>query len=217
MPARDFEGESYEICLTTELRSEGAIDPVSAYRALRARNPAPFAALLRLGELSVLSSSPEHFVRVDRERVVESRPMKGTAARVAEPFADACAAADLRRDRKTRAENLLIADLVRNDLGRVSRLGHGGGPEAHGGRVARHRPPDGDRGPGAPARRRRRDRLRPRRVPGRFDDGRAVAAHARDHRPPGEMLLKARALLEAVGGAVDADRRVVLAARQPNG
>ena len=96
---------------------------MSAYRALRARNPAPFAALLRLGELSVLSSSPERFLRVDRDRVVESRPMKGTAARVAEPFADACAAAELRRDRKTRAENLMIADLVRNDLGRVSRLG----------------------------------------------------------------------------------------------
>ena len=118
-----FEGESYEICLTTELRSEGTLDPVSAYRALRARNPAPFAALLRLGELSVLSSSPERFLRVDRERTVESRPMKGTAARVAEPFADACRAAELRRDEKTRAENLMIADLVRNDLGRVSRLG----------------------------------------------------------------------------------------------
>ena len=118
-----FEGESYEICLTTELRSEGTLDPVSAYRALRARNPAPFAALLRLGELSVLSSSPERFLRVGRDRVVESRPMKGTAARVAEPFADACAAAELRRDRKTRAENLMIADLVRNDLGRVSQLG----------------------------------------------------------------------------------------------
>ena len=118
-----FEGESYEICLTTELRSEGTLDPVPAYRALRARNPAPFAALLRLGELSVLSSSPERFLRVDRERTVESRPMKGTAARLAEPIGDACRAAELRRDEKTRAENLMIADLVRNDLGRVSRLG----------------------------------------------------------------------------------------------
>jgi para-aminobenzoate synthetase len=118
-----FEGESYEICLTTELRSEGTLDPVLAYRALRARNPAPFAALLRLGELSVLSSSPERFLRVDRERIVESRPMKGTAARMAEPIEDSWRAAELRRDEKTRAENLMIADLVRNDLGRVSRLG----------------------------------------------------------------------------------------------
>jgi para-aminobenzoate synthetase len=118
-----FEGETYEVCLTTALRSEGCLDPLPAYRALRARNPAPFAALLRLGELSVLSSSPERFLRVDRSRVVESRPMKGTAARVAEPFEDACRAAELRRDKKTRAENLMIADLVRNDLGRVSVLG----------------------------------------------------------------------------------------------
>jgi para-aminobenzoate synthetase len=118
-----YEGESYEICLTTELRSDGTLDPLSAYRALRARNPAPFAALVRLGDVSVLSSSPERFLRVDRDRVVESRPMKGTAAREAEPMADAARAAELRRDEKTRAENLMIADLVRNDLGRVSRLG----------------------------------------------------------------------------------------------
>jgi para-aminobenzoate synthetase len=118
-----FEGESYEICLTTELRSPGTLDPVPAYFALRARNPAPFAALLRLGEVSVLSSSPERFLRVDRDGVAESRPIKGTAARAAEPMADAFRAAELRRDEKTRAENLMIADLVRNDLGRVSRLG----------------------------------------------------------------------------------------------
>jgi para-aminobenzoate synthetase len=118
-----FEGETYEVCLTTELRSDASLDPAAAYRALRARNPAPFAALLRLGEVSVLSSSPERFLRVDRRRVVESRPMKGTTARVAEPFEDACRAAVLRRDKKTRAENLMIADLVRNDLGRVSALG----------------------------------------------------------------------------------------------
>src|SRR5215207_1011969 len=117
------EGETYEVCLTTELHSEGSLDPLPAYRALRARNPAPFAALLRLGEVSVLSSSPERFLRVDRQGVVESRPMKGTTARVAEPFEDACRAAELRRDKKTRAENLMIADLVRNDLGRVSALG----------------------------------------------------------------------------------------------
>jgi para-aminobenzoate synthetase len=117
------EGETYEVCLTTELRSEGGLDPLRAYCALRARNPAPFAALLRLGEVSVLSSSPERFLRVNRDRVVEARPMKGTAPRVAEPFEDACRGAELRRDKKTRAENLMIADLVRNDLGRVAGLG----------------------------------------------------------------------------------------------
>jgi para-aminobenzoate synthetase len=118
-----FEGETYEVCLTTELRSDGAVDPLAAYRALRARNPAPYAALLRLGDVSVLSSSPERFLRVDRERVVESKPIKGTASRAAHPAEDAYRAEALRADDKSRAENLMIVDLVRNDLGRVCALG----------------------------------------------------------------------------------------------
>jgi para-aminobenzoate synthetase len=117
------EGETYEVCLTTELHSDGAIDPLAAYRSLRARNPAPYAALLRLGELSVLSSSPERYLRVDRERIVESKPIKGTAPRAAHPAEDAYRAAALREDDKSRAENLMIVDLVRNDLGRVCTLG----------------------------------------------------------------------------------------------
>ena len=118
-----FEGESYEVCLTTQLHSDGAIDPLTAYRALRARNPAPHAALLRLDDVSVLSSSPERFLRVDRERVVESKPIKGTAPRAAHPAEDAYRAAALSADDKSRAENLMIVDLVRNDLGRVCALG----------------------------------------------------------------------------------------------
>jgi para-aminobenzoate synthetase len=118
-----FEGETYEVCLTTQLHSDGAIDPLAAYRALRARNPAPHAALLRLGDVSVLSSSPERFLRVDRARIVESKPIKGTAPRAAHPAEDAYRAAALRADEKSRAENLMIVDLVRNDLGRVCALG----------------------------------------------------------------------------------------------
>src|SRR5215217_3822941 len=118
-----LEGETYEICLTTELQSQGAIDPLAAYRVLRARNPAPHAALLRLGDVSVLSSSPERFLRVDRERFVESKPIKGTDARAADPAEDMWRAAALRADDKSRAENLMIVDLVRNDLGRVCALG----------------------------------------------------------------------------------------------
>jgi para-aminobenzoate synthetase len=118
-----FEGETYEVCLTTELQSDGAIDPLAAYRALRARNPAPYAALLRLGDVSVLSSSPERFLRVDRRRIVESKPIKGTAPRAAHPAEDAYRGAALRADDKSRAENLMIVDLVRNDLGRVCALG----------------------------------------------------------------------------------------------
>ena len=118
-----FEGETYEICLTTELHSDGAIDPLAAYRALRSRNPAPHAALLRLGDVSVLSSSPERFLRVDRERIVESKPIKGTAPRAVHPAEDAYRGAALAADEKSRAENLMIVDLVRNDLGRVCALG----------------------------------------------------------------------------------------------
>jgi para-aminobenzoate synthetase len=117
------EGESYEVCLTTQLDADGELEPLDAYRSLRARNPAPYAAFLRLGDVSVLSSSPERFLRVDRERVVESKPIKGTTARAAHPMEDAYRAAALRADPKSRAENLMIVDLVRNDLGRVCALG----------------------------------------------------------------------------------------------
>jgi para-aminobenzoate synthetase len=117
------EGETYEVCLTTQLHSDGAIDPLAAYRSLRAGNPSPYAALLRLGDVSVLSSSPERYLRVDRERIVESKPIKGTAPRAVHPAEDAYRAAALRDDDKSRAENLMIVDLVRNDLGRVCTLG----------------------------------------------------------------------------------------------
>ena len=118
-----IEGETYEVCLTTELQSAATLDPFAAYRALRARNPAPFAALVRLGELSVLSSSPERFLRVDRAGMVESRPIKGTTARSPDPAEDERLREELGASAGFRAENLMIADLVRNDLGRVCELG----------------------------------------------------------------------------------------------
>ena len=121
--ARLAEGESYEICLTTELVSAARLDPLAAYRALRRANPAPFGALLRLGALSVLSTSPERMLRVDRAGTVEARPIKGTAPRGRDPREDAERREALRTDPKCRAENLMVADLVRHDLGRVCRLG----------------------------------------------------------------------------------------------
>jgi para-aminobenzoate synthetase len=116
-------GESYEICLTTEFRTPAELEPVGIYRRLRAQNPAPYGALLRLGRLSVLSSSPERFLRIGRDRIVESKPIKGTAPRDPDPGRDAELARRLGDDVKTRAENLMIADLVRHDLGRVAELG----------------------------------------------------------------------------------------------
>ncbi|RNL86988.1 aminodeoxychorismate synthase component I [Halostreptopolyspora alba] len=115
-------GESYEICLTNRLRMDAPPDDLAYYRRLRAARPAPYAALLRLGEVSVLSASPERFLRIDAHGVADSRPIKGTAARHPDPETDAQRAEALRAGAKTRAENLMIVDLLRNDLGRVCRV-----------------------------------------------------------------------------------------------
>ena len=99
------------------------------HRALRQLSPAPFAAFLHHGEAGLVSASPERFLRLTAAGEVESRPIKGTAARHADPGADAAAAAALRDDPKERAENLMIADLLRNDLGRVCAIGSVAVPE----------------------------------------------------------------------------------------
>ncbi|MEU0159798.1 aminodeoxychorismate synthase component I [Streptomyces sp. NPDC006261] len=117
------EGESYEICLTNMAEARVDLDPWQSYRRLRRSSPAPFAALLRFDGLSVLSSSPERFLRVGADGVAESRPIKGTRPRGATPARDAALARELGTDEKERAENLMIVDLVRNDLGRCAETG----------------------------------------------------------------------------------------------
>jgi para-aminobenzoate synthetase len=112
-------GESYEVCLTDQISTDASPDPFELYRVLRRSNPAPFAAYLKLGELAVVSSSPERFLSVDRERRVQARPIKGTASRSPDPVADAATLEALLHDEKTFAEHLMIVDLLRNDLGRV--------------------------------------------------------------------------------------------------
>ena len=119
-----YEGNSYEVCLTaqTNARIQNPSPELffELYRRQRAHNAAPYAAYLRCGDFSVLSSSPERFLSVDTHRNAQTKPIKGTIARGATPEEDAAAAAWLRTDEKTRAENLMIVDLLRNDLSTVS-------------------------------------------------------------------------------------------------
>jgi para-aminobenzoate synthetase len=122
-------GESYEVCLTDQISTDAEPDPFDLYRLLRRRNPAPFAAYLKLGEMAVVSSSPERFLSVDRERRVEARPIKGTSPRSEDPARDDELRAELTEDEKTYAEHLMIVDLLRNDLGRVCEVGSVGVPE----------------------------------------------------------------------------------------
>jgi para-aminobenzoate synthetase len=110
------------VCLTDQISTSASPDPFELYRVLRHINPAPFAAYLKLGELAVLSSSPERFLSVDRDRRVQARPIKGTTPRSEDPLLDAELRAGLTHDEKTYAEHLMIVDLLRNDLGRVCEI-----------------------------------------------------------------------------------------------
>ncbi len=119
-------GNSYEVNLTHRVAVEDSLDPAAAYLRLRSLNPAPYAGFLAHdvpGARSwLLSSSPERYALV-RDGVIETKPIKGTAARSVDPAIDAALRAGLAADAKTRAENLMIVDLLRNDLSMVCEPG----------------------------------------------------------------------------------------------
>lgn len=119
-------GDIFQANITQRFLSrcpEGLSD-YDLYRRLTALSPAPFSALLACGpDLSLISASPERFLKVAPDGGVETRPIKGTRPRGVTTAEDAALAAALLASEKDRAENLMIVDLMRNDLGRVSRLG----------------------------------------------------------------------------------------------
>ncbi|MGC2977293.1 aminodeoxychorismate synthase component I [Brevibacterium sp. FAM 25378] len=119
------DGETYEVCLTNML--EATVDPhedaLAMYLRLRVDNPTPFGAFIRTRDSTILSTSPERFLRIDARGRVESKPIKGTRPRGDTLEEDAAIKAELAASVKDRSENLMIVDLVRHDLGRTAELG----------------------------------------------------------------------------------------------
>lgn len=115
-------GDIYQVNLAHRLRLEGINDPLAAYAAIRAHNPAPYGALFRFGDAAVLSASPELFLQV-RGRDVLTSPIKGTRARGAALESARAAQAELTASEKDAAELAMIVDLHRNDLSRVCEAG----------------------------------------------------------------------------------------------
>ncbi len=115
-------GDIYELNLSQRYEAEIAISPYELYRRLRKINPAPFASYLNCGEVVIAGSSPERFLRLQGDRV-ETRPIKGTIRRGKNPEEDRANSEWLLNSVKDRAENMMIVDLERNDLGRVCRAG----------------------------------------------------------------------------------------------
>ena len=117
-------GDIYQANLSQRFSLPLTGDPFGAYLRLRARNPAPFAAYLAMPEAAVLSASPERFLSFDpATRRVQTRPIKGTRPRGRTAAEDEALAAELLASAKDRAENVMIVDLERNDLGRVAAVG----------------------------------------------------------------------------------------------
>lgn len=116
------DGHCYQINLSTCFSASFSGSPWSAYRTLRQHNPAPYAAFMNLPQGQLLSLSPERFLQV-KDKHVETKPIKGTSPRSDDPDIDQHNARQLMNSRKDKAENLMIVDLLRNDLGKSCALG----------------------------------------------------------------------------------------------
>jgi para-aminobenzoate synthetase len=114
-------GDVYQICLTNQIEIVHSLDPLAVFLNLREINPAPYSAFIRIDAISLVSSSPEQFLQVSSRGVVSTKPIKGTRPRSSDTLLDLANAEELRTNEKERAENLMIVDLMRNDIGRVAR------------------------------------------------------------------------------------------------
>jgi len=115
-------GDAFQVVLSQRLSAPCALTPFQVYRSLRSLNPSPYLFHLRLGDAALVGASPELLVRVD-ERTVTVRPIAGTIKRGATPAEDEHLAQELLADPKERAEHVMLIDLGRNDVGRVSKPG----------------------------------------------------------------------------------------------
>ncbi len=116
-------GDAFQVVPSQRFQAEvGDLDPLMLYRGLRTVNPSPYMTYLKLGDLTLVGASPEPLVRVEGRRVM-TRPVAGTRKRGMDAGEDALLAEDLLADAKERAEHVMLVDLGRNDLGRVSEVG----------------------------------------------------------------------------------------------
>lgn len=112
-------GDVYQICLTNQIQVKHEIDPLIAFLQLRRLNPSPYSTYFKLGDLVLVSASPEQFLQVSG-REISTKPIKGTRPRSDDPVRDLEIAEELVANEKERAENLMIVDLMRNDFAKVA-------------------------------------------------------------------------------------------------
>ncbi len=115
-------GDIYQVVLSQRFEAEISADPFTVYRALRHVNPSPYMYFLRIGKVSIVGSSPEMLVRVEGG-MAQTHPIAGTRPRGKSDEEDARLAEELKRNEKERSEHVMLVDLGRNDLGRVSQFG----------------------------------------------------------------------------------------------
>jgi anthranilate synthase component 1 len=116
-------GDVYQLVLSSRFSGRHSLDPFEAYRALRLINPSPYMYYCKLGDLTVVGSSPEALVKVTAQGDAQLRPIAGTRPRAEDAEADARHERELLADVKENAEHVMLVDLARNDLGRVARAG----------------------------------------------------------------------------------------------